>query len=238
MKIKKALFYLIIVLLVVMIYSFTKTNKINYVVIGDSISGSRNEYNELQYGYSNYIEDYLKSNNRLESYYNYSKNTYNVQNLIDDIENNKSDNIKRLLRESDLVTMTIGMLDISQMIVKYNSSLDYDSFYLESNYFLRRLVDVVLLVKKYAKNNVIAIGFYNPFPNSSLKSDIDKMITDINERYKRICKENNVVFIDIFCIFENSNAYSNSKDNINISNVSQRKIFEIIKIKLNKMFNM
>ena len=239
MKIKKTLFYLVIILFVLLIYKVTKTNKINYVVIGDSISESRNSFNQIQYGYHNYIADYLEKKNKLKTYLNFSKSNYNVQNLIDDIENNKEfiinnkkENIKRALRESDFVTITIGMLDISQMVYNYSNKLDYDDFYYESNNFLRRIVDMIVSVKKYAKNEIVVIGIYNPFEYGELNNNIDKIISEINEKYKLVCEENSIVYLDVYEFFKKSNDYFSNKNSINVSSIGQKEIYYRIKLML------
>lgn len=243
MKFKKILFYLTILILVILIYKTCKTSKINYVVIGDSISEGRNPYNEIEYGYSNYIVDYLENKRILKKCLNFSNNSYNVQNLLDDIDNNKyislnkeKINLKSSLRESDLVTVTIGMLDISQMIINYSYDMDYENFYLEANNFLRRLVDVTSYIRKYAKKNVIVIGYYNPFPYLKNKDKIDEMIININKKYETICEENGLIYIDIFSEFDKHREYFPNRKSMNVTMFGQKEIFNKIKIKLDNFY--
>lgn len=242
MKLKKTVFYVAIIFFVIFIYKEFKTEKLNYIAFGDSITESRNPYKYIQYGYTNYIVDYLKNRNKLNNYYNFSNTSYTIQNLIDDIENNKSvslngkrESINRNLRESDLVTINIGMVDISQILLKYFDNRDYDNLYLESNILLRRIVDMIVSVKKYAKNSIIAIGFFNPFQDSFYKENIDKIILHINEKYKAMCADNNIIYIEIFDIFDKNAQYLPNKNSINFNETAHKKIFERIRNKIDKV---
>ena len=74
------------------------------------------QFNSLEKATPGGIKDYLKRNNRLSFYTKaFAKSGYTTNDLKNDIENNKTqivDNkkiyLKEILRESDLVTLTIG----------------------------------------------------------------------------------------------------------------------------------
>ena len=57
---KKIIFILILFLSCYFIYNLTIDSKINYLTIGDSLSSGINIYGIKQYGYSDYVKDYLK----------------------------------------------------------------------------------------------------------------------------------------------------------------------------------
>ena len=68
---KKILCLLIICLLVYTIYYFNHTDKITYISIGDSLSVGIDSNGNTNYGYSNYLSNYLKDKDLLKSYNNY-----------------------------------------------------------------------------------------------------------------------------------------------------------------------
>jgi len=228
-KIKKILFYVLICLLVFIIYFYCKSDKINYVVIGDSISESRNPYNEIIYGYTDYIVDYLKRNNRFGSYVNFSSYRNTIQNVIDDIYNNKqifvngeSYNIKRSLRESDLVTVTVGMADLYNELIINNNNVNYNNF----DTLLEKMEKMLVDLKKYAKNDIIVMGLFNPLKYSDDKNKFDNILIKLNNDYKKICERNGVYFVEIFDEFENSIEFFQDGLNINPTHKGYKKIYD------------
>ena len=78
-----------------------------------------NSYGIVDYGYPDYINDYLKEKNKLAFYTKeFSKSGYTIEDVKNDIDKNKVINVdnkkvylKEALRESDIVTLTIGIND-------------------------------------------------------------------------------------------------------------------------------
>ena len=118
---KKILITLVVIISISVIYLTTADRKIYYLALGDDITTLEVE-NKL--GYSNYIYDYLEYYDKLETYINqFAGNNYRITDLISDINNNKKvkvDNkektIKNALIKSDLVTLSIGINDITSKI--------------------------------------------------------------------------------------------------------------------------
>ena len=115
--IKLVVFFLSLLIVFGTYKIFSKNmSKLKYIALGDSIAEGMNSYGVIDYGYSDYISDYLNKNNRLDFYTKkFSKSGYTTRDVINDIENNKSVTInnkkvylKEILRESNLVTLTIG----------------------------------------------------------------------------------------------------------------------------------
>ena len=90
-KIIELISLFIIVILVFLIYGCFRNKKINYVALEEGF-----------YTYSDYINDYLNTNNKIKTYNKY----ITIDNIIDKINNNSK--IKKELRESDLVTLLIN----------------------------------------------------------------------------------------------------------------------------------
>ena len=237
MKLKKIIFYICILVSIFAIYKLTFKNKINYVSLGDSLAEGRNSYGEIVYGYSDYIADYLKDFNKLNSYVNgFAKSGYKIKDIIDDIENNRiihyentNINIRNVLRESNLVTLSIGYNDLIDKI-NINNLEDKKSVKNKIDKISLDFERLLILLKKYAKNQIIVIGYYNSFPYlNTHKSDIDEVIKYFNERYLQICKKHNVQFTDIFNSFDGRIDYLPNPISRNPNTFGYNKIFESVK---------
>ena len=90
MKIKTILVSSIIVLLVFLIYLTTLDKKVYYVSLGDSLALGQTPYGNLDYGYTDYVKDYLIDKKILEKYIKeFSDKNYRITDLIRDINDNK-----------------------------------------------------------------------------------------------------------------------------------------------------
>lgn len=74
---KKRLLVMLVVLFVVSIgvlsiYKITYEEEFNYVVLGDSLAAGRNPYGVEDYGYTDYVRDYLHQEKKLKSYVSYA----------------------------------------------------------------------------------------------------------------------------------------------------------------------
>ena len=146
MRFKKTIFFSFVLLICFLTYSFFKNDKLIYVSLGDSLAAGQNPYGEIGYGYSNYIADYLDSENKLELFVSsYAVSGYKSLDIVDDISRNKEVdvdgkkyNIRSLLREADVVTISIGANDFLEGLSLDNLRLDDVTFYkekIESSFF-------------------------------------------------------------------------------------------------------
>ena len=111
----KSIVFLILLLCVFGIYQIFKTDQINYIALGDSLAEGMNPYGEVEYSYTDYVADGLKAKKQLASYTKkYTKSGYTTEDVITQINNNL--NLKKDLRESDLVTVSIGANDFLRQI--------------------------------------------------------------------------------------------------------------------------
>ena len=173
-------------------YKCFDKNKINYL----SVSDSYNKYND-------YIYEYLKSNNRLSSF-----NTDFINDGIDDIYrdivnnrtiriNNNDLYLKKLLRESDLVVIDIGMYELKNC---------YDKYYMTKNKecFSKMYSDYELLVNeitKYAKGTIVFMGLYNP--TNYYDSSTDSFFYDIDIKLGELMINNGVNYINRYELIKN-----------------------------------
>ena len=184
---KRILFYLIVFLIVFLIYYFNCDKKIYYLSIGDYLSYGINNFKNQNNGYSEAIKEKYKSN--LKNYVNYSTlDDYRVMDLMNDINYNKTIiykgreyKIQNLLVKSNLITISIGMNDLI-----YKSNLSYD--YVDE--LLNDMNNLLELIRKYNKDKIYFLSFYNVINNENL-------IEYSNERLKKICEKNNIIYVDI-----------------------------------------
>lgn len=217
----KILAFLILIVIVFMIFKTTTkdSKKINYIALGDSLAEGMNSYGEINYGYADYLKDYLNNKNKLGTYSkDFAKSGYKTNNVMDDLSNNKivtkngkKENIRRMLRESDLVTISIGANDfISNMTIDsiYEKLGNINASKNEIKKISENVENLIIEVKKYAKNEIILIGYYNPFPNLPIAASIiNDIVTYSNNLYKEISERQNIKYVDIYSIFDGNKEY-------------------------------
>ena len=184
---KKILFTLVTFVLIFLIYYFNIDENIYYVSLGDQLSYGMNNLNKVENSYSNNIKKYYK--NKLSKYVNYSNiDDYRIMDLINDINYNKIINydnkeykLQNILIKANYMTLSIGMNDL---LNKKNITYEYVD---------QLLVDIEKLfnlIRKYNKDRIDFLSFYNIINNKEI-------INYTNNKIKKICKENNINFIDI-----------------------------------------
>lgn len=212
MKKKKTFKLLIIGILllsVYIIYSVFKTDKLNYIALGDSVAEGMNPYGEIGYSYTDYLADYLKSNKQL-SYYTkkYTKSGYESKDVINDIQNNNK--LKKDLRESNLVTISIGANDfLHNLNLKELSIDDIKNLKYQIMNIFPSINDNIKEVRKYAKNQVIIVGYYNPIPFlfNTNGNDLDQLFAYIDDEYQKIADKYHCDYISLYQLFKKNSQY-------------------------------
>lgn len=217
-KIKKLLVITIVFVIVFTIYIFNVDRKIYYISLGDSLAVGQNPYNEIAYGYSDYVSNYLKENNLLEYYTKeFAKSGYRTTDLINDIENNKKITInnnetglKTVLRNTDLVTLSIGANDIFYKlgINNLNFNLDeIDNIYKYIDETLEDTAKLMNLLTKYCKSEIILVGYYNPIVSSEHARVLEPIFDYLNQNNTKLAKKYNIHYVDIYEIFKENPEY-------------------------------
>lgn len=226
MKIKKILIAVITILTIFVIYTFFKNDKITYVALGDSLSAGQNPYGEIKIGYTDLLANYLNSKDKLKFFTKeYSKSGYETSDILNDLENNKKIiidnkeyNIRKLLRETDLITISIGANDLINdlnITTILSTITDTKNLYQEIDNIFIKIKNVITEVEKYAKGQILVIGYYNPFPNQKIISQekMDLIFAHVDEKFEDICTSPNTNYISIYQKFkENPNYLPNTKD--------------------------
>jgi lysophospholipase L1-like esterase len=203
---------------VFIIYSSTYKEEFNYVALGDSLAAGRNSYGGYDYGYADYVRDYLEQKDKLSSYANYAVSGYSTDNVINDINHNriievegKDIGLKRALRESDLVTISIGVNDILKNVnISSIASLlsDRSNTIRMVDKTFEKIKDVLSSVRQYAKGDIIVIGYYNPFPGlTEYKKNIDYIVDYSDKQYQKICNANETHYATISNVIGKNSDY-------------------------------
>ena len=208
-KLLKLLVLTIIVsICVFIIYGVTKKDKINLVVLGDNSN------------YFPYLKDYLSK--KLGTYNIYASKEETINSLNTKI--NTTSSIKKDLRESKLVTLSIGLNDFYNHVrpnINTKNILDLKD---EISLLLPKLDKLLNDIRKYAKYEVILIGYYNPVPflfNTNL-NELDVLFMYIDSMVKDITKKYDIIYLPIYDVFKYNNyitddIYPNNNGNKSIS---------------------
>ncbi len=213
-KYRKYIILFAIVLSVFWIYRVFASEEINYIALGDSVAEGRNPYGEIGYGYSDYLKDKLEEKKKLNYYQKYAKSGYQTADMINKI---KEDNqLKKDLRESDLVTISIGANDFLDKIKPANLSVNtIRDFKGTVKAIFPDIEECIKEVRKYAKNDLVIVGYYNPIPflfNTSQK-ELDELFAFIDDEYQKIAKEYEAIYISNYQLFkENKDFLPNPLD--------------------------
>lgn len=227
---KKIIFIIILFLSCYIIYNLTYEDKFNYLTIGDSLSLGVNNYGIKQYGYSDYVRDYLKNNNILKKYDNtFTDPNYRVTDLLRMIEyneiktvNGKDISFNRLINNADIITLSIGMNELYYKL-KMNDSNVY-------SYMNGLLDDLELLLKRINRFNhkkVFVLGYYNVI-------NCQDEINYINTKLKHIVEAEGFEYIDLSNIFDNNPKFFDKNDSFIPNNDGYFKISQIIVEKIIK----
>lgn len=197
---KKVLLILVLFLSCYFIYNKTIDEKIFYLTIGDSLSRGTNEYGVVSYGYNDYVKDYLKANNRLKEYNKvFTDNDYQVTDILKILEyNEKKDNysLNRLIKEADVITVSLGMNEIYYKLEKENENI-----YTYIDNMINNYSKLLTYINKFHHQKVYALGYYNAFGKNQDIFDY------ANYKLKKLCSDNNVLYVDLSLILNNNPVY-------------------------------
>lgn len=218
-----------------LIYENKNENKISYISLGDGFAAGINSFSDKNYGYSNYISDNLKEEGILKnSYLNFTSKDITINDLKNMVLLNYHDqeqnNIKQVLRETQLLTISVG---INDLIYKINSENIVTNHQKEK--ILTEIVDKLDLtiqeIRKYYKDNIYLVGYYNFYPQNSVER---KLLDELNNRYKEYSNKNNIIFVDNNNMEDLLFTYLDNPNNFYPNVYGYRKMANNIWIKMSK----
>ena len=191
MKFKTILVIALVILSVFVIYLTTMDRNIYYL-----------DLNMGNYNYEETIVNFLKDEKKLERYVTgYIEKDYRTTDLINDIKNNKSINIKNkkqtiknALIKADLLIYVPSINDINYKLNTTNQK----ELYNYADEMLEDMEEAIKLMRQYCKEDIIVIG---------LENSNKKIFNYINEKLGEICYENKIYFINPLKLNKNGKKY-------------------------------
>ena len=219
---KKVFLILTLFLSCYFIYTKTEGNKKNYLVIGDSLSKGINEYGVVSYGYSDFIKDYLEDKKILKNYNKtYTDVNYKVSDIVKILEYNESKNnisLNRLIKEADIITISLGIDEIYYKINKNNQNI-----YTYIDNMISDYNKILNYISKFHHDKVYILGYYN-----TTKNNID-IFNYANYKLEVLTKKYNYTYIDLAKILDNNPTYISQISNNYMPNIrGYEKISQII----------
>lgn len=231
----KFIVFLVICVSLFLIYQKSETDKIVYVSIGDGFAYGVNSFGDTTYGYDDYLIDDLRSKKQLKSYYNsFSYSDMMIKDLYKDILLNVHDkdnnNIKQVMREANLLTISVGINDLIYEIGSSHSRNKHDTKVL-----LTKIVDnydkMINEIKKYYQKDIYVIGYYNFYPQKT----VEKKFLDLyNASIKEYCDKNNLIYVDNSNLEKNIGNYLDNPNSFYPNNEGYQRIYNNIKVNLAK----
>lgn len=199
MRFRVLISVLIISLSIFIIYNLNIDNKVYYFNIMDK-----------EYDYDTYNVLLNKNIKNKEKYINHVEYDYRTTDLIRNIKDNieiDDKKIQNILIKADVITLMIGN---NELLYKSNTS-DMTELFEYSNSLIEDLDELFELVRKYCKEKIFFIGFYN---NNEYYTEL---YTYLNLRIKDLCSDYNIEYI-------NRNDIFNEQENVNIYNKIYQKV--------------
>lgn len=212
--IKKILTVIIIILAVFLIYLGFKDNDIYYLSLGDGLAYGTTPYGGKDYGYAEYVKDYLTEEKKLEVFVDDLVNpNKRATDIIKDIKENreievngKKKTFQNALIKADLVTISIGMNDfIKDLEINYDFGINdlynrFDQAYID-------IEEMFKLLRDYCKEQIIMIGYYDPTHSETL----DEFFDYVNGKINVLASNYDIIYINPYEDFKNNIYFDNPK---------------------------
>lgn len=183
MKKKSIIVLILVAFIIFMIYIKLRDKSVYYVNIQDI-------YDSIEYSYS--IRDEIEQKEKLEKFVEFRYEDLRITDLIQMIRENdyiyvenKKQTIQNALIKADLITLFVGMNEVSYGLSKKHKEDIY-------NYMDTLLLDIETLleeIKKYSKEEVFFIGYYY-----ELEKD-KEYIAYLNEKLEKLCIKEGVTYV-------------------------------------------
>ena len=246
MIVKKLIALILICIITFFIYHYTRPG-LNLVSLGDSLAAGTNAHQTTKFGYSDFVRTYLEEAGLLRSYNkSFAIPAYRSTELLRDIKNNKTKeidgktvSIQNVIHDSDILLISIGVNDLFYKLgVKEHglSLIREDRIY---EYIDQVIEDINALyeeINKYARNQVIVIGYYNPLSRYR-NNEFTSAITYANKELKKLATKHGFDFIDTYHLFKNNPNFLPNPADIHPGNEGYRAIAKLIIAQIRRNIN-
>lgn len=211
MKLSRKVKLLILILLslsVFFIYKMTNYNNKNYTSLGDGLAKGVDCYGRIDYGYSDYIKEYLSEKNKLKAYTkDYAREDMTIEQLLNTILTDQkvkykdtNSSIKNILRDTDYLTISIGLNDLlyKLSLTSEFSPENLDIIIKEIETSFNILIDEIT---KLYRHKIYVVGYYDLDPNNDF---LKEAIRKLNKIYQ---KNDHVIYISTYIITENRSIF-------------------------------
>lgn len=225
----KLIIFLIVCMVTFFIYQKYQDQRVTYTAIGDGFAGGINSFHDKSYGYSDYLRDYLEKEDNLKNYYhNFTYSDMTIKDLYKDILLNAHDqennNIRQVLRESNLLTISVGINDLI-----YKADVEKNISEYKETKIMEEIMDnfdrMIEEVRKYYQNDIIIIGYYNFYSQNSVERTL---LDNLNKKLKEYSKKNHLIFVDNSNLNSNLDDYLDNPNTFYPNHLGYEKIFNNI----------
>ena len=233
-KSMKILILLFIPIIIYVIYINNNNDNMIYLPLGDFLAIGVDEVGQTGHGYSDFVSEYLKKSGNLRfATKQYLDVNQTLNDIYKDIRENrkieidgKTTNIRRLLREASLVTVSAGLNDLRQIIDTYDGK-PLDSFTRKKIIaeIKERLDNTISEIKKYHQHNIFIIGYHNIYIDNKERTI---MIKKLNIMLREYAQRNNLIFIEINDLFGEDSIHIERGSHFYITKSGHRAISERI----------
>lgn len=189
-------------ILSIIIYFYTRKEEINIVSLGDGTSIGMTPYNIEGYSYNDYLKNTYDNIHKLNKYYEFGSFGKTARELIYEIKENKSKSFKddkieiqRAINEADILTISIGMDELSEDKITKQMILEYED----------DIKELFSMINMLNNKEVFIIGLY------TIKKEELASIERLNAILREESTNNNFIFIDITNIVNKKEYYLDSK---------------------------
>lgn len=204
---QKLLILIIMSLSVYFVFIKTNKNNITYISLGDGLAKGIDCYGINDYGYSDYIKDYLKDNNKLKFYSKeFTSKEMTIESLLNTLftnkemtYNDKKYNIKTILQKTNYLTLSIGLNDL---LYKLSLTSEYSDEKLDSimENISESYNNLINEIKKTYRHKIYVVGYYPANDDQFMKQNIDRL--------NKILQANkDVIYINTEIIYENKSIF-------------------------------
>lgn len=212
---KKVLILGLVLLSLFLIYLGTMDRKVYYLALGDSLGKGTTPYGGTDYGYADFVKEYLEKKDLLEIYIKeFAENNYRTTDLKRDIIDNKKVSVngkektlKNALIKADLVTLSIGTNDLLGPFSIYQN-IQVNQLYDRIDEVTQDLDELFELMREYCKEDIIITGYFDRYA----KPELEDVFAYLNSRVKALCDKYHIIFVDLYDTMRDSDFYPNPQD--------------------------